>query len=96
MMRVKINNFKNFNTSNGDYFSRSHYFIGKVQIKKLRQENITFRKNIDNANSNLYFNLRLFQICELQARLEGLQHVHATDARQYATKLSDFEQGKFT
>ena len=33
-----------------------------------------------------------FQICELQARLEGLQHVHATDARKYAARLAEFEQ----
>ena len=35
---------------------------------------------------------RTDQISELQARLEGLQHVHETDGKSYEKKISDMKQ----
>lgn len=35
---------------------------------------------------------RTDQISELQARLEGLQHVHETDGESYEKRISDMQQ----
>ena len=35
---------------------------------------------------------RTDQISELQARLEGLQHVHTTDGEAYEKKIADMKQ----
>ena len=35
---------------------------------------------------------RTDQISELQARLEGLQHVHETDGKAYEKRIADMQQ----
>ena len=69
---------KNLETSNKEYQERFE------QLREDKADVVAFLKRA--------LQQRTDQISELQARLEGLQHVHETDGTSYEKKIADMKQ----
>ena len=69
---------KNLETSNKEYQERFE------QLREDKADVVAFLKRA--------LQQRTDQISELQARLEGLQHVHETDGKAYEKKIADMKQ----
>lgn len=69
---------KNLESSNKEYQERFE------QLREDKADVVAFLKRA--------LQQRTDQISELQARLEGLQHVHETDGQSYEKKIADMQQ----
>ena len=61
-----------------------HYYYRFEQLREDKADVVAFLKRA--------LQQRTDQISELQARLEGLQHVHETDGESYEKRISDMQQ----
>ena len=61
-----------------------YYFSRFEQLREDKADVVAFLKRA--------LQQRTDQISELQARLEGLQHVHETDGKAYEKRIADMQQ----
>ena len=61
-----------------------YYFPRFEQLREDKADVVAFLKRA--------LQQRTDQISELQARLEGLQHVHETDGKAYEKRIADMQQ----